>query len=132
MDKTTQVDLDIIKQSIFKELGSVEAIYLFGSVAKGSQDESSDYDILVFVKKSPLHKIKSIARIRNDASDRITRPFDLIILDMKELQIPSPFLYEVYNNHLIIHGKDVIEKCKELIKNIKPIFMNGVQIGYHV
>ena len=132
MDKATQADLDIIKQSIFKELGSIEAIYLFGSVAKGTHDESSDYDILVFVNKSPPQKIKAIARIRNDASDRITRPFDLIILDIKDLQIPSPFLYEVYHNHLIIYGKDVIEKCKDIIKNIKPIFMNGVQIGYHV
>ncbi len=132
MDNTTRADLDIIKQSIFKELGSVEAIYLFGSVAKGAQNESSDYDILVFVKKLPSHKIKSIARIRNDASDRITRPFDLIILNIKDLQIPSPFLYEVYHNHLIIYGKDVIEKCKDIIKNIKPIFMNGAQIGYHV
>ena len=132
MDNTTRVDLDIIKQSIFKELGSIEAIYLFGSVAKGAQDESSDYDILVFVKKSPPHKIKSIARIRNDASDRISRPFDLIILNVNDLQIPSPFLYEVYHNHLIIYGKDIIEKCKDIIKNIKPVFMNGVQIGYHV
>ena len=132
MDNATQADLNIIKQSIFKELGSIEAIYLFGSVAKGTQDESSDYDILVFVNKSPPQKIKAIARIRNDASDRITRPFDLIILNVNDLQIPSPFLYEVYHNHLIIYGKDVIEKCKEIIKNIRPIVKNGVKIGYYV
>jgi predicted nucleotidyltransferase len=132
MDASTREDLIKIKDSILKELDDVDAVYLFGSVAKGTQKETSDYDIVVFVNKLPKNKIKSISRIRNDVSDHINRPLELFILETEDLKFPSPFLYEVYNNHLLIHGKDVIRRCKEVIKNIRPFFMDGVKIGYHV
>jgi len=132
MDASTREDLIKIKDSILKELNDVDAVYLFGSVAKGTQKETSDYDIVVFVNKLPKNKIKSISRIRNDVSDHINRPLELFILETEDLKFPSPFLYEVYNNHLLIHGKDVIRRCKEVIKNIRPFFMDGVKIGYHV
>lgn len=133
MDAATQEDLVKIKDAILKELKDVEAIYLFGSVARGTQNEKSDYDILVFVDRLPKYKIKSVSRIRNDVSDYINRPLELFILEMEDIKIPSPFLYEVYNNHHLIYGKnDVIKRCKEVIKNIRPCFLNGIKIGYHV
>jgi len=133
IDQATQNDLELIKEAINKELPDVEAIYLFGSVARGNYRKESDYDILVFVDKFPKKKIKSISKIRNDVSDHINRPLELFILELEDLKFPSPFLYEVYNNHRLIYGKnDVIKRCKEVIKNIKPFFLNGTKIGYHV
>jgi predicted nucleotidyltransferase len=132
MDASTREDLIKIKDSILKELNDVDAVYLFGSVAKGTQKESSDYDVLVIVNRLPKNKLKSISRIRNDVSDHINRPLELFILETEDLKFPSPFLYEVYNNHLLIYGIDIINRCKEVIKNIKPFFLNGIKIGYHV
>jgi predicted nucleotidyltransferase len=133
MDVATQEDLIKIKDSILKELNDVKAIYLFGSVAKGTQNENSDYDVLVFVDKYPKNKIKSVIKVRNDVSDHISKPLELFILEMEDLNYPSPFLYEVYNNHRLIYGtNDVIKRCRDIIKNIKPLFMDGIKIGYHV
>lgn len=42
MDSATQEDLMIIKEAILKELKEVEAIYLFGSIAKGTQNKRSE------------------------------------------------------------------------------------------
>lgn len=131
-DATTQEDLQKIKVAILKELREVEAIYLFGSVAKGSQTQRSDYDIVVFVKKLPEDKRHSILSIINGVSDHISRPLELFILDLDDLKFPSPFLYEVYHNHRLIYGNNIITKCKDAIKNIRPIVRNGVQVGYHV
>lgn len=132
MDQATLDDLEIIKQAIFKELGKVEAIYLFGSVAKGTQNERSDYDILVFVKKYPQDKLDSALSIINDVSDKVKRPVEIFLLELEDLKFPSPFLYEVYHNHRLVFGKDIIFKCKNAIKKIRPIVRDGVEIGYHV
>jgi predicted nucleotidyltransferase len=132
LDYATHNDLELIKDAITRELGSVEAIYLFGSVARGNYHKESDYDVVVFVKKFPNNKLKSISRIRNDVSDNINRPVELFILELEDLKYPSPFLYEVYNNHHLLYGNDVIKQCKEIIKDIKPFFVNGIKIGYHV
>jgi len=132
MDPATHEDLMIIKETILKELKGVEAIYLFGSVAKGTQNKRSDYDILVFVKKYPQNKLDKALSIINEASDNIKRPLEIFILEIEDLKYPSPFLYEVYHNHYLVYGKDVIAGCKDVIKDIRPIVRDGIQIGYHV
>ncbi len=132
MDPATQEDLVKIKEAILKELKDVEAIYLFGSVAKGTQKETSDYDIAIFVKKQPKNKLDVLTNIRIGLNKKISRPIEPFILSLDELNYPSPFLYEIYMNHYLLFGKNLIEKCKDTIKNIKPIIRNGVKIGYYV
>ena len=48
MDTLVQNDLDVVKESILKNV-SAEAIYLFGSYAYGTPNEGSDLDIYVVV-----------------------------------------------------------------------------------
>ncbi len=132
MDSATQEDLMIIKEAILRELKGVEAIYLFGSVAKGTQNEKSDYDIAIFVKKRPENKLDVLTNIRMGLNRKISRPIEPFILSLDDLKYPSPFLYEVYMNHYLLYGKNLIEKCKDVIKNIRPIIKNGVKIGYYV
>jgi predicted nucleotidyltransferase len=45
MDQAAQSDLNIIKDSILKQIDDVRAIYLFGSAARGTEKKESDYDI---------------------------------------------------------------------------------------
>jgi len=132
MDAATQEDLMAIKDAILKELKDVEAIYLFGSVARGTQNEKSDYDIAIFVKKQPADKLDVLTNIRMSLFRKISRPLEPFILSLDDLNYPSPFLYEVYTNHRLLYGKNVIEKCKDAIKNIRPIIRNGIKIGYYV
>ena len=51
MDADEKRDLEKIVNAILKEISSIEAIYLFGSIAKRVENEKSDYDIAVIVKK---------------------------------------------------------------------------------
>jgi len=128
----TSEDLIKIKDAILKEIDDVEAIYLFGSVARGTQNEKSDYDIVIFVKTQPSDKLDVLTNIRMGLFRKISRPLEPFILSLDDLGYPSPFLYEVYTNHRLLYGKNVIEKCKDVIKNVRPIIKNGVKIGYYV
>lgn len=131
MDQATQDDLDEIKEAILKELGKVEAIYLFGSVARGTENKASDYDILVFVNTMPDDDSRSIANIRCAVSQKIKRPLEAFILNTKDVKYPSPFLYEVYHDHRLLYGKNVIERFKDLVKNMKPLYVKGIKVGYY-
>ncbi|WP_424357133.1 nucleotidyltransferase domain-containing protein [Methanocella sp. MCL-LM] len=132
MDAATQEDLKTIREVILEELNDVEAIYLFGSVAKETQNEKSDYDILIFVKKYPADKLKIISRIRYNLLGKIKRPLEIFMLDVNDLNYPSPFLYEVYHNNKLLHGKNIIIRCREAISKMKPLVLNGVKVGYYV
>ncbi len=132
MDSATQEDMKKIRDTILEELSEVEAIYLFGSVAKGTQNEKSDYDVLVFVKKIPDEKIKTMSRIRYHLLGKINRPLELFMLDVEDLNYSSPFLYEVYHNNKLLHGKNIIEHGKDALSRMKPLILNGVKVGYYV
>jgi predicted nucleotidyltransferase len=132
MDQATRDDLDTIKVSILKELSSIEAIYLFGSVAKGTENKASDYDILIFVNNMPDDDSRAIANIRCAVSKKIKRPLEAFILNVNDVKYPSPFLYEVYHDHRLLYGKNVIERFKEMVKNMKPLYVKGVKVGYYV
>lgn len=132
MDQTRLEDLATIKQAILRELSGVEAIYLFGSVAKGTENKTSDYDILIFVKVMPNDDSNALANIRCAVSSKIKRPLEAFILNSNDIKYPSPFLFEVYNNHKLLYGKNVIERFTDLIKKMKPLYIEGVKVGYYV
>lgn len=102
MDAITQEDLMIIKNAILNILEGVEAIYLFGSVARGTHNAGSDYDIVAFVKKAPKNKVKIVINIKHDVSDRIKRPIDLFILGLDDLQFAS-HSYTKYSTIIICY-----------------------------
>lgn len=130
MDVTTQEDLILIKDTILKNLVGVEAIYLFGSVARGTRNAGSDYDLVTFVQKAPEDKIDLIANIKHDLSDRIKRSIDFFILNLGDLKFASPFLYEVYHNNILLYGNNVISVCEDRVKDIRPLIIDGEKIGY--
>lgn len=132
MDQATQEDLEIITQAILGELGEVEATYLFGSVAKGTENKASDYDILIFVKAMSENHIDVIVNIQEAISGKIKRPLEAFIVAVNNIKYPSPFIYEVYHGHRLLYGKNIIEQFKDMIKNMRPFYINGVQVGYYI
>ena len=48
-----KIYLKKIVNTILKEISNTEAIYLFGSLAKGEENEKRDYDIAVIVREYP-------------------------------------------------------------------------------
>ncbi len=92
----------IIKETILKKV-DCEAILLFGSYARGTQNAESDIDIAI----KPNRKIskKEIFEIRLELEETIKRDVDLINLDY----INDDFRYEILMNGKILY-------CKEQLK----------------
>jgi len=132
MDAEEKRDLEKILIAILKEISSVEAVYLFGSIAKGKENERSDYDIAVIVKKYPEKDLDTIARIRYSLLGKINRPLEILLLGMDDLEYSSPFLYEIYHASRLLYGNDILLRYKNVVKNIKPIIAEGNKVGYHV
>jgi len=132
MDAATKKDLKKIVDTILKETDEVIAIYLFGSVAKGTQDELSDYDLAVITENYPKKDVDTIARIKLALLSAVKRPIEIVFMDKKDLTYSSPILYEVYNNNKLLYGPDIISKYHDSIKNVRPIIKDGKTIGYYV
>ncbi len=125
-------DLKKIINAIIKEISGVEAIYLFGSIAKGKENERSDYDIAVIVKEYPEKDMDIIAGIRYSLLGKIKRPLEILLIGTDDLEYSSPFIYEIYHASRLLYGTDVLLRCKDVVENIKPIVAEGNTVGYHV
>jgi predicted nucleotidyltransferase len=125
-------DLEKIVNAILKEISSVEAIYLFGSIAKGKENERSDYDIAVILREYPVKDMDIISRIRYSLLGKIKRPLEILLIGMDDLEYSSPFIYEIYPASRLLYGNDILIKCKKVVENIRPIIAEGNKVGYHV
>lgn len=125
-------DLENIKAGILCELDGVEAIYLFGSLAQGNYDASSDYDIAVIVKRDPEAYIRKISAIRYSLLGKTRRSVDIIILDHEDLAVASPIVYEIRQHNRLLFGRDVLMQLPGTSGEVRPIVMDGATIGYHV
>jgi len=125
-------DLKKIVKAILKEISGIEAIYLFGSIAKGKENERSDYDIAVIVREYPEKDMDKIARIRYSLLGKIKRPLEILLIGMEDLEYSSPFLYEIYHASRLLYGTDILMRCENVVKNIRPIIAEGNKVGYHV
>lgn len=80
-----------------------EAIVLFGSFARGTQNAESDIDIAIKVKEK-LDK-KELYRLSNLLADELTKEVDLINLD----EIGDTFRYEILINGKTLYCKDELQ-----------------------
>ncbi len=120
-DTTEKSDLEKIVKGILKEISGIEAIYLFGSIAKGKENERSDYDIAVIVREYPEKDLDIIARKRYSLLGKIKRPLEILRIGMDDLEYSSPFLYEIYHASRLLYGTDILIRCEKVVKNIRPI-----------
>ncbi len=94
--------LEIIKEIILKKI-DCEAILLFGSYARGTQNAESDIDIAI--KSNEKISKKEIFETRLELEETIKNDVDLINLD----NINDDFKYEI-----LMTGKTLY--CKEQLK----------------
>ncbi|MDD5142464.1 nucleotidyltransferase domain-containing protein [Methanoregula sp.] len=125
-------DLETITAAVLPRIEGVEAIYLFGSLARGDADTGSDYDIVAVVDSLPEAYTESVAAVRHALLGKTSRSVDLIILDHDDLKSDSPILYEISKHHRLIHGRDVLSRAVPGGRKVRPIVMDGATIGYHV
>lgn len=80
-----------------------EAIVLFGSYSRGTQNAESDIDIAIKVKEK-LDK-KELYRLSNLLADEFNKEIDLINLD----EIGDTFRYEILINGKTLYCKDELQ-----------------------
>jgi len=124
-------DIKKIVNAILKEISSIEAIYLFGSIAKGEENKRSDYDIAVIVREYPEKDLDKIARIRYSLLGKLKRPLEILLIGMDDLEYSSPLLYEIYHASRLLYGTDILIRYKKVVENIRPIIAEGNTVGYH-
>ena len=107
-----------------------EAIVLFGSYARGTQNSESDIDVAIKLKNE-IDK-KDLYRLSNILADELNKEVDLINLD----EIGDTFRYEILINGKTLYCKDELqfefykldmyreflelnESRKDIINNIK-------------
>ena len=82
----------------------IEFAYLFGSQAKGTAAERSDWDIAIHFKKDP-QKLRqwTIFYLESEISREIGKEVQIISLNNLDLPV---FLFEIINNGLILVDKN--------------------------
>lgn len=80
-----------------------EAIVLFGSYSRGTQNAESDIDIAIKIKEK-IDK-KELYRLSNLLADELNKEFDLINLD----EIGDTFRYEILINGKTLYCKDELQ-----------------------
>lgn len=95
--------IDNIKNKLLQEI-DCEAIILFGSFARGTQNEKSDIDI-AFLSKKQIPK-KEIFELKQKIEDIAGRDVDLV--DMNN-DIGDGFKYEIITNGKILYCKDEVK-----------------------
>lgn len=132
------------KQDIKKELAliiniceavlgeNLISIVLFGSTARGDIKTFSDIDICLIVKKYPSKDWKLSGIIKHKCFlEGISMPVEPIFLEEEDLKIPSPLLYELSRDGVVIAGHDVMPELKKVSKQIKLLFgEGGEKIGW--
>ena len=132
------------KQEIRKELNLITticeavlgenliSIVLFGSTARGDTKAFSDIDICLIVKKYPSKDWIVSGIIKHNCFwEGISKPVEPIFLEKEDLGIPSPLLYELSRDGVVINGHDVLPELKKVSEQIKPLFgKGGEKIGW--
>jgi len=88
----SEKDFEIIKSAILEEITPIQII-LFGSYAKGNQDENSDIDIMVLLKEeiSRREKLNILTRIEKRFLI-LKYPIDLIIKSIESFKSYSNYV----------------------------------------
>lgn len=96
--------MEEIKDKVIELLNNAlecEAIVIFGSFARGTQNEESDIDIAVKLNKDVTKK--ELYDISTKLADELKRDIDLVNLDTIE---NDGFKYEILINGEVIYCKD--------------------------
>jgi predicted nucleotidyltransferase len=132
MDDAAKKDLEIVVSRIIEQLDGVEAIYLFGSLARGTENAESDYDVVAFVSKLPSNDTEAIFRVRYPLIGKLKRQLDFIVIGLEDLLYPSVILYNIHREARLLYGRDVLKDYERIASGMKPVVVNGATVGYYV
>ena len=95
---------ELLIKKLLENIGC-EAIILFGSYARQTQNEESDIDIAILPKKQ-ISK-KEIFDLKQELEDLCNKDIDLI--NLKDENIGDGFKYEILMNGMVLYVEDEIK-----------------------
>lgn len=104
------LDFDKIVKDILAKFEGVQAIYLFGSYADGTNKKGSDCDIAILAEKK--FDTLQFWRFSNDLASSHRIDFDLIEL----LKVPDVFRFEIVTTAKLLYVKD-----QEFLENFEAL-----------
>jgi predicted nucleotidyltransferase len=91
---------EIVEETLDRK--EVVSAYLYGSVAKGTENERSDIDIGLLLKDQELLDFKQVSRLERALTEKLGRKVDLRVLNGREPR----FLYNVLREGELIFCSD--------------------------
>lgn len=99
----------ILSGKSFEELKKADALLLYGSYATGTDDESSDIDLLVITEKRELALRPTIRRLGSELSRKVN-PLVLRPEEYEQLEEKDPeFALRLKYTSIVLHG-DTVER----------------------
>jgi predicted nucleotidyltransferase len=103
--KQVQAEINNIVAQVIKKYRP-DKIILFGSLAQGQMNESSDIDLFIIKKKPPKNGIKRLHEIENLIKYKIA--VDFIICSPEEtkkyLKLGDPFIHSIFKTGRVLYG----------------------------
>lgn len=108
------------KEELLKNLkDEIEAIILYGSVARGEEGKESDIDVLVLVKNKKKEVYNRISRIRTETDLKYQTLTSLFVIDEEEfkkyIKHGSPFLSIVLKEGVLLYASKEFRRIRESI-----------------
>ncbi|MCL2772745.1 MAG: nucleotidyltransferase domain-containing protein [Oscillospiraceae bacterium] len=96
MNETQRVEINEIVNSILSSVPASE-IYLFGSFAKGTERDDSDYDFYVVIPDEiGMHELEA-SRAINRRISRRTRGIDMLVGTQSKFNRRKDYFYSIEN-----------------------------------
>ena len=99
-------EINELKDSFVKQLSPVR-IYLFGSYAKGTNNEESDYDFYIVVNDNEKDIVNLTAQAYKSIRHKQTRSVDIVVgtqSNFEERKNSATLENEVINTGVLIYG----------------------------
>jgi len=103
------------KEELLRNLkDEIEAIILYGSVARREEGRESDIDVLILVKNKRREIYDRISKIRTRTDLKHATLISLFIIDEEEfkkyMKLGSPFLSTVLKEGVLLYGNEEFRK----------------------
>lgn len=130
-EKIKEEFVELCKEKLRDRL---ECIVLFGSRARGTAGERSDWDFLIIASELPKHRIKRLRKfkpIKTEIYEKFKENIQVVSFTKEEaFQIPTPsLLYGVMTGFEVLYGKQfwkqLVEHHQAWIKQEKPRLHQG-------
>lgn len=106
-----------LKDKLVEELGDrIDAIILYGSVARKEANENSDIDILIVTRDDDKRLYDTISKIRTRIdleNDTLTSLLQMSRIELEQYaKLGSPFLENVTEKGVTLHDSGILKKIR--------------------